>query len=98
MRGSRSDRKERRPVLTAGVQCDNCRKFAPMQPPGWLYVVQPSAEPSFLASLGVGSSRDEPGTLCSLRCLAEWAYVQVVTSEPATGQEMPVQAGTGWPW
>ena len=63
-----------------------CRKFAPMQPPGWLYVVQPSAEPtSFLASLA--GSRDEPGTWCSMRCLAEWAYVQAMTGEPATGIE-----------
>jgi hypothetical protein len=75
--------------MTIGVQCETCRKFAPSTPPGWLYVVvRPSAEPGILASLWTGQrERDDPGTFCSMRCLAEWAYVQVVTGEPATGTE-----------
>ena len=72
--------------MTAGVQCDNCRKFAPTQPPGWLYVVQPSAEPAYLLIV-MGTPRDEPAMLCSMRCVAEWAYVALVTGEPATGVE-----------
>ena len=39
-----------------------------------------------MAQLGIGQ-RDDPLTFCAVRCLAEWAYVQLVTSEPATGQE-----------
>ena len=36
--------------------------------------------------LGIGP-RDDPATFCSVRCLAEWAYVQLATNEPATGKE-----------
>ena len=73
--------------MTAGVQCDRCRRFAPSTPPGWLYVVKPSAEPGILASLGIGGQRDEPGAFCSMRCLAEWAYVQAVTEAQPAGEE-----------
>jgi hypothetical protein len=72
--------------MTAGVQCETCRRFAPSTPPGWLYVVRPTAEPGILASLGMGQ-RDEPLTFCRVLCLAEWACVQAATSEPATGTE-----------
>lgn len=73
--------------MTAGVQCETCRRFVPSAPPGWLYVVRPTAvEPSIMASLGIGP-REDPLTFCAVRCLAEWAYVQLVTSEPATGTE-----------
>jgi hypothetical protein len=57
--------------MSAGVQCDTCRRFAPSTPPGWLYLVCPSGEPSVLSALGFGGPRDEPGTFCSMRCLAE---------------------------
>jgi hypothetical protein len=73
--------------MTTGMQCETCRKFAPSTPPGWLYVVRPSAEPSFLSSLGLGQKADDPLTFCRVLCLAEWACVQAATSEPATGQE-----------
>ena len=82
--------------MTAGVQCKTCRRFAPSAPPGWLYIVRPAAEPSFMASLGIGP-RDEPATFCSMRCLAEWAYVQAVTFGAPAGTEPPPRAGTGWP-
>jgi len=73
--------------MTAGVQCDTCRRFAPGPPPGWLYLVrQPSSEPSILASLGIGP-REEPGTFCSMRCVAEYAIVEAAAGEPATGSE-----------
>ena len=72
--------------MTAGVQCDTCRTFSPSTPSSWLYVVRPSEGPSIMASLGIGP-REDPGTFCSVRCLAEWAYVQLAAGEPATGTE-----------
>ena len=72
--------------MTAGVQCETCRKFSPPPSGGWLYVVRPTAEPSIMASLGLGQ-RDEPLTFCRVLCLAEWAVVQAAISEPATGKE-----------
>ena len=72
--------------MSAGVQCETCRRSAPSTPPGWLYVVRPVAEPSIMSALGIGQ-RDEPLTFCRVLCLAEWAIVQAATSEPATGIE-----------
>ena len=72
--------------MTAGVQCETCRKFSPSPGGAWLYLVRPSAEPSIMAQLGIGQ-RDEPLTFCRVRCLVEWGYVQLVTIEPATGTE-----------
>ena len=82
--------------MTAGVQCETCREFAPSAaPPGWLYVVRPSGEPSIMSALGV--VREEPATFCRMLCLAEWACVQAAALEPAMGSEPPPRAGTGWP-
>ena len=72
--------------MTAGVQCETCRTFCPQPSGRWLYVVRPSAEPSIMASLGIGP-REDPLTFCRVLCLAEWAVVQAAISEPATGQE-----------
>jgi hypothetical protein len=73
--------------MTAGVQCDTCRRFAPSTPPGWLYLVRPAAEPSILSAFGIGGPKDDPGTFCSMRCLAEYAIVQAAAGEAATGKE-----------
>ena len=73
--------------MTAGHQCDNCRKFVPDQSPGLLYLVQqPSESPSFITQMF--GTPSEPLTFCGMRCVAEYAYVQVVTGdEQATGIE-----------
>jgi hypothetical protein len=72
--------------MTAGHQCDTCRRFVPDRAPGLLYLVrQPSEQPSFLSQLA--GTAIEPLTFCCWRCVAEYAYVQVVTSESATGTE-----------
>jgi hypothetical protein len=64
--------------MAAGNQCDTCRTFAPQGSPRWLYLVrQPTEPPSFVESM-LGC-RTEPLTFCSMRCVAEYAYVQVVT-------------------
>ena len=76
--------------MTAGVQCDTCRRFAPSTPPGWVYLVRPSAEPSMpsmLSALGYGAPREEPAAFCSMRCLAEYAIVQAAAGEAASGTE-----------
>ena len=73
--------------MTAGNQCDSCRKFVPQHAPGLLYLVQqPHEPPSFVESM-LGSSRAEPLTFCSMRCVAEYAYVQVVTEGKPAGTE-----------
>jgi hypothetical protein len=81
--------------VTTGVQCETCRVFSPQPSGQWLYLVRPVTEPSVLAALGVIGG--DPGTFCSPRCLAEWAYVQAVTGSPATGIEPPSSSGVGWP-
>ena len=73
--------------MTAGVQCETRRKFSPQPSGKWLYVIHPpAAEMAVMASLGIGP-REDPLTFCRLRCLAEWAYVQLAVGEPATGKE-----------
>ena len=64
-----------------GLPCDSCRVFAPGQPQeGWLFVLRQDAPSfsSFAALLGGGGGGTElAGTFCSLRCLAEHAYVKL---------------------
>jgi hypothetical protein len=75
--------------MTAGLQCDTCRKFGPQQA-GWLYLVQhPPAEQSPLMALVYGSQSvsSEPLTFCSVRCVAECAVARVLVEGPAAGQE-----------
>lgn len=75
--------------MTAGTQCDNCRKFGPSHAPGWFYVAQQPGErdepPTVFAALFGNPS--EPLTFCTVKCLSEWAYVHVAASEAATGTE-----------
>ena len=75
--------------MTAGVQCDNCRVFGPSRPPGWFVLAQQPREddepPSVLAALFGNSS--EPLTFCTVKCLADWAYVHAMTGEAAAGSE-----------
>jgi hypothetical protein len=68
-----------------GNQCDNCRKFG-VHPAGWLYLVQHPEQPSsFMSSLFPQPA--DPLTFCSMRCVAEYAYVQAVAKDAATGTE-----------
>lgn len=83
--------------MTTGVRCESCGTFSP-HADGWLFLIQPrsAVDPqSILASLGGG--REDPPTLCSVLCLAEWAYVQAMVNGAPTGVEPPTRAGTGWP-
>ena len=83
--------------MTAGVQCETCRKFGPGPPPGWLFLMrQPTSERDPVAQL-LAFDRPEPGTFCSLRCVADWAYVAAMANGKPTGMEPPPKAGTGWP-
>ena len=70
--------------MTAGVQCDNCRRFGPPHAPGWFFVAQQPGEnepSSFMTALF--GKHGEPLTFCTVKCLAEWAYVHAVASEAA---------------
>lgn len=78
-----------------GLQCDTCRTFAPVPPPaGWLFVLRQEAPAvsSVFAMLGGGGSGglELTGTFCSLRCLAEHAYVRLA----AEGAQGP--GSEGW--
>ena len=73
--------------MTAGLQCDTCRTFAPQGSPRWLYLVrQPPEPPSFVESM-LGSSRAEPLTFCSMRCVAEYAVARALVEGNAAGTE-----------
>jgi len=72
--------------VTAGLQCDTCRTFAPQSSPRWLYLVQqPSEQPSFLDSM-LGS-RADPLTFCSMRCVAEYAVARALVEGDTAGTE-----------
>ena len=75
--------------MTAGLQCDTCRTFASQTAVPWLYLVRQTAEQSFLSSLSsaLGYQPADPATFCSMRCLAEFAYVQLAAGGAATGTE-----------
>lgn len=71
-----------------GVQCDTCRKFAltPL-PEGWLLLARQGAPAvlSVLDMFGGGNGPELTGTFCSLRCLADWAYVRLAAEGPQGG-------------
>jgi len=74
--------------VTAGTQCDNCRTFGPSRAPGWFYLGQQPGEetaPSILSALF--GNPEEPLTFCTIKCLAEWAYVRNAAAEAAAGTE-----------
>ena len=77
--------------MTAGTQCDNCRKFGPVHAPGWFHVgqqpVETSDPPSPLAVLF--GNPYEPLTFCTIKCLADWAYVRNAAAEASAGTEKP---------
>lgn len=69
-----------------GAQCDTCRSFAPQPSAGWFFLGRQS-EPSIMSVLGGSGGAEIMGTFCSLRCVAEYAYVKAVAGESATGTE-----------
>ena len=75
--------------MTAGVQCDNCRVFGPSRAPGWFHLMQQPGEDDSPPSLftALFGNPGEPLTFCTVRCLADWAYVHAMTGEAATGSE-----------
>ena len=81
--------------MTAGNLCDNCGKFGPANDPRWWYLIRQPGEP--VSPIAAIFERPEPGTFCSLRCVADWAYVAAMANGKPTGMEPPPKAGTGWP-
>lgn len=86
--------------MTTGNRCDGpaCATFSPPGDRRWLYLVcQPDSPPSPLAALGIGPVPVEPLTFCSMRCVAQYAWLEAVVPGPATGAEPAPRSGTGWP-
>ena len=81
--------------MTAGNLCDSCGKFGPAHDPLWWYLIRQPGEP--VSPIAAIFDRSEPGTFCSLRCVADWAYVAAMANGTPTGAEPPPRAGTGWP-
>jgi hypothetical protein len=74
--------------VTAGVQCDNCRLFGPQRAPGWFCVAQQpdeEAAPSVISVLF--GLPEQPLTFCTIKCLADWAYVRNAAAEAAASTE-----------
>jgi hypothetical protein len=71
--------------MTAGTQCDNCRVFGPSRPAGWFYVAQQPSEEEPASSLAAAlfGNPQEPLTFCTVRCLADWAYVRNAAADTA---------------
>jgi hypothetical protein len=83
-------RREGADPVTAGTQCDNCRKFGPSPAPGWFYLGQQPVEdepPSIVAALF--GNRSEPLTFCTVRCLSDWAFVHAAADEAAEAGKEP---------
>ena len=74
--------------MSAGTQCDNCRVFGPQHAPGWFYLGQQPRDDDEPASVltALFGRPSEPLTFCTVKCLADWAYVHAMTGE-ATGAE-----------
>ena len=71
--------------MTAGAQCDNCRKFAPAPAHGWLHVLQ-QGDPGVLAAL-TGSGTEVLWTFCTVLCLAQYAMGRALVEGKAAGEE-----------
>lgn len=72
--------------MTAGTQCDTCRRFGPVHAPGWFTLFQfpgDDERPSILSAL-FGGNPSEPLTFCTVKCLAEFATARaLVEGQPA---------------
>lgn len=66
--------------MTAGNQCDNCRKFGPSHAPGWFSLMQqPGDEEQPRSILGaLFGTPSEPLTFCTVRCLSEFATARAL--------------------
>lgn len=75
--------------MSAGVQCDNCRVFAPRNPAGWLYLIQQPAEETDvpLVVRALFGTPSEPLTFCTVKCVAEYTFAQSVAAEASAGTE-----------
>jgi hypothetical protein len=73
--------------MTAGVQCDNCRAFAPMPATGWLHLLQQGEPSGFMAALTGNPEVSVAATFCSMKCVAQYATACALISGKATGEE-----------
>ena len=88
-----------------GAECNGpqCGRFGEAPNPGWLLLAKNPPLADGLAALfpglpGLpGHGPTLAGTFCSPACVADYAYLMAVETGPATGTEMPLRSGTGWP-
>ena len=83
--------------MSAGLKCDGpaCPEFAPQHAP-WYFLAKQGGMPDFLDHL-FGTPSAGPLTFCSLKCVADYGYVQHAVSGSATGTERAPLGGLGWP-
>jgi hypothetical protein len=83
--------------VTAGLRCDGpaCPAFADSHAP-WFFLARQGGVTDFIDHL-FGAPPSGPLTFCSLKCVADYGYVQHVASGAATGAERPPLGGLGWP-
>ena len=84
--------------MSAGTQCDNCRRFGPSHAPSWFFLAQQPGDEEVVSVMAALFGRPrEPFTFCTVRCLAEWAYVHAAAVGAPDGTEPPPRSGIGWP-
>lgn len=70
--------------MTAGIQCDTCRKFSPTGA-GWLALNNLAAQVSFMDMLT--GPQEYPPAFCTWKCLADYAIARaLVEGQPVEGE------------
>jgi len=72
--------------MTAGVQCDHCRRFAPMPANGWLHLLQQGEPSSFLAAFTGSPEVSAVATFCSMPCVAQYAMARALIEGNMAGE------------
>lgn len=78
--------------MTAGTQCDTCRKFGPSHSPGWFCLWQQPGDDEGRAPIlaALFGNPSEPLTFCTIKCLAEFATARaLVEGQPAPEEPSP---------
>lgn len=73
--------------MTAGMQCDTCRDFAPMPARGWLHIVQQGEPAGVMAMLTGSQETSVAASFCSMPCLAQYAMAWSLVDGQAGGEE-----------
>jgi len=71
--------------VTAGVQCDTCRKFSPSGG-NWLHLGRITERVSFMDIL-TGAPQEYPPAFCTWKCLADYAIARALLEGQPAGEE-----------